>query len=69
MERPKEKTNTPPLLGDSEIAQNCLISTGGFFPVQNHVQTIFLGFAPHYLEICKNMFIFLEEICIILYVH
>lgn len=69
MERPKEKTNTPPLLGDFEIAQNCLISTGGFFPVQNHVQTFFLGFAPHYLEICKNMFIFLEEICIILYVH
>lgn len=69
MERPKEKTNTPPLLGDFEIAQNCLISTGGFFPVQNHVQTIFLGFAPYYLEICKNMFIFLEEICIILYVR
>lgn len=69
MERPKEKTNTPPLLGDFEIAQNCLISTGGFFPVQNHVQTVFLGFAPHYLGICKNMFIFLEEICIILYVH
>ena len=23
MERPKEKTNTTPLLGDFEIAQNC----------------------------------------------
>ena len=69
MEGPKEKTNTPPLLGDFEIAQNCLISTGGFFPVQNHVQTIFLGFATHYLEICKNMFIFLEEICMVLSVH
>ena len=52
MERPKEKTNTPPLLGYFEIAQNCLISTGGFFLVQNHVETIFLGFAPHNLEIC-----------------